>query len=234
MKDQLDKEEIGYLFQFVQRKYVRWVDVQFEIVDHLASAIEDQMKTDPNLTFDNALNRVYSKFPITGFAQMVIEKERALNRFWIKKLLGFMIQYLKFPRIILTAGLTYILYTILNTGGQIGIWSVYGFMMLMTIGKMIYIHANLYPDKNLYDKYLVTNTYLGFANVYDVGAIITPLYIFDDFTFTTAMSNTSIWILAVYCALVTLWSYAEVTAFPEMLRKELHQKYQHLGIVIPA
>ncbi|MFZ1455121.1 MAG: hypothetical protein WAT46_03705 [Saprospiraceae bacterium] len=48
MEKQLTMEQIETLFSFVKSKYVRYIDVQYELVDHLASAIEDEMQRIPN------------------------------------------------------------------------------------------------------------------------------------------------------------------------------------------
>jgi len=83
MTRQLTPIEIEKLFAFVRSKYVRWVDLQYEIVDHLATAIEDTITEDPTISFDRALQQVYSSFPITGFTNLVAAKQKALHRYWI-------------------------------------------------------------------------------------------------------------------------------------------------------
>ena len=60
----LSKSQIDHLFEFTRKKYVRYDDVRFEIVDHLASDIENQMSEDSELSFESALKRTYSKFPL--------------------------------------------------------------------------------------------------------------------------------------------------------------------------
>ncbi len=76
----LSKEQIQQLFIFTEKKFVRWYDLQVELVDHLAEKIEAQMVQDPKLSFDRALGNVYAGFGIFGFAQIVREKEEALRK----------------------------------------------------------------------------------------------------------------------------------------------------------
>ena len=102
MKHQLKQEEIGQLFSFVQSKNVPYRDVQFEIVDHLASAIEDYKEEQPEWSFDRCLKEIYNKFPITGFAIVQLEKEKALKKYWRKKMIPYIQEYFKLPKIILT------------------------------------------------------------------------------------------------------------------------------------
>ena len=77
---ELTPTQIEYLFTFMRRKYVRYYDVQIELVDHFASAIEERWKTEPNLSFEKAVEKVYSGFPITGFNNLMNEKTQVLQQ----------------------------------------------------------------------------------------------------------------------------------------------------------
>jgi hypothetical protein len=100
---ELSKEQIDQLFKFTEKKYVRWYDLQVEIVDHLATKIEELITKEPALSFESALQRVYTGFGIFGFAMIVREKERALEistrRIWWKAV-G---QFFTWPKIAFTA-----------------------------------------------------------------------------------------------------------------------------------
>ena len=76
----LSKEQIQQLFIFTEKKFVRWYDLQVELVDHLANKIEAEMAADKALSFERALGNVYASFGIFGFAKIVSEKQEALRR----------------------------------------------------------------------------------------------------------------------------------------------------------
>jgi hypothetical protein len=82
----LNNEQIETLFHFTKKKFVHFYDLQVELVDHLASSIEEEMKIDPALSFEHALQKVYNRFGIFGFAKVVQEKQSALvkhnRRIW--------------------------------------------------------------------------------------------------------------------------------------------------------
>jgi hypothetical protein len=59
MSKQLSTEEVQHLFRFTEKKLVRWYDLQIELVDHLASRIEEEQQIDPDLGFEAALEKVY-------------------------------------------------------------------------------------------------------------------------------------------------------------------------------
>ena len=80
MTPQLSKNDIELLYQFLRKKYVRYKDVQFGLVDHLASCIEEQQQLFPGLSFQQALDKVYAEFPVTEFAKLIEAKSKALTK----------------------------------------------------------------------------------------------------------------------------------------------------------
>jgi hypothetical protein len=72
--------QIETLFAFMEKKSVRYYDLQVELVDHLASSIEAQMEKNGTLTFDNALQKVYNDFVKSDFAHVVKEKQIILEQ----------------------------------------------------------------------------------------------------------------------------------------------------------
>ncbi len=76
----LTEQQIEELFTFTRKKYVHYYDLQQELVDHLACSIEEEMASDQRLSFENALQKVYSRFGIFGFAKVVQEKSAALHK----------------------------------------------------------------------------------------------------------------------------------------------------------
>lgn len=83
----LQTEETEDLYTFLRSKYVSYTDVQCEIVDHLGCAIEELWETRPDLDFKEALSLVYSRFPVTGFSEILKEKEKYNSELW-SKLMG--------------------------------------------------------------------------------------------------------------------------------------------------
>lgn len=69
----LTKAQIEELYAFTRKKYVEHYDVQTELVDHLATSIEEKMSTS-NINFETALQQVYAQFGIFGFSELVEKK----------------------------------------------------------------------------------------------------------------------------------------------------------------
>jgi len=232
MKEQLSEKEIDRLFKFVRSKYVHYVDVQYEIVDHLASAIEEKQADNPSLSFNRALEEVYGKFPITGFVHFVAEKQSALCKFWWKKFLSFMLSYLKLPKVIISGFLVYFFQLILSNSFVITPKQVYYFLVVISFCCIAWrFFYGFEFKKELRDKYLVTGTYLSFYSGVFACYIYFPLNMAVNNGYETVIFSTlTSWIMAVYITVALLWVHASTFVFPKMLSQELDEKYGHLNI----
>jgi hypothetical protein len=76
----LTQEQIDQLYIFTRQHYVEYFDVQSELVDHLANAIETEWQENPKLSFDEALNKEFKKFGVFGFEDVVEQKQKQLTR----------------------------------------------------------------------------------------------------------------------------------------------------------
>ena len=109
----LTDQQIEQLFAFTRRKYVRYYDLQVELVDHLATSIEEEMDANPQLGFEHALQKVYNRFGIFGFAKVVQERESSLLKYNRKIWWDIFKSFFTIPRITLT-GVVYFT-TVLST-----------------------------------------------------------------------------------------------------------------------
>ena len=110
----LTSQQIDHLFTFTRQHYVEWYDLQSELVDHIANAIETQWQENPNRSFDEALQLEFKKFGVFGFMDVVEKRQAVLG----KKYNGLVWQHFKdffgIPKIILTIAMTLVLYSILK------------------------------------------------------------------------------------------------------------------------
>ncbi len=95
----LTEEQTQQLFNFVRSKYVRYYDLQVELVDHLASSIEEKMDRYPQIEFDQALKEVYASFGIFGFSKIVTKKENAIYRQSVRLWYREFLHWFKWPKI---------------------------------------------------------------------------------------------------------------------------------------
>src|SRR5690606_27786205 len=109
----LNKEQIEHLFVFTRQHYVEYHDLQTELVDHLANGIEQQWQTNPNISFDEALNNEFKKFGIFGFQDVIEKRSYALGKKYMKIIWTHFKAFFKVPRIILTLFFIFITYQLL-------------------------------------------------------------------------------------------------------------------------
>lgn len=107
----LTEDEVDRLFAFCTRHYVPEYDLQVELVDHLASGIEEQWAENPDLPFPVALNKTFDGFGIFGFSKIKSQKEKELRRKYRKLFWKYTLEFYKLPKILLTIALTTVLFT---------------------------------------------------------------------------------------------------------------------------
>jgi hypothetical protein len=109
MNKQLTEAQIESLHEFCAKHYVPYYDVQVELVDHLASTIENRWENEPNIGFEQALNDVYSAFGIYGFSKIKQMKEKELKRKYFKLRNRYIREFFWMPKILLTIAITAVL-----------------------------------------------------------------------------------------------------------------------------
>ncbi len=111
----LTPDQIEELHEFCYFQSVIHYDTQVELVDHLASAIENLWETNPTLSFQNALYQVSAQFGNhAGFVIIRQEKEKMLRKKYRRLLWKFVADYYKFPKIMVTMSLFLGIYTALR------------------------------------------------------------------------------------------------------------------------
>lgn len=122
----ITKEQTAKLFDFVRAKHVRYYDLQVELVDHLASGIEEKMASDPQVSFDDALQWVYRSFGIFGFGKIVMEKEAAVSRQSIRLWYNEFLHWFKWPKLLVTLLLFFVVWrlcTLIPVSYPIVMWA---------------------------------------------------------------------------------------------------------------
>jgi hypothetical protein len=115
MRKQLTQPEIDQLFSFCEKHYVPYYDVQVELVDHLASAIENNWEKTPELSFEKALNDTFKEFGILGFSKIRMTRANELQKKYERMLWQYVGQFYKLPKIILTLALSFMLFLLFRS-----------------------------------------------------------------------------------------------------------------------
>ena len=63
----LSQAQLSAIKSFISKRGITYLDVQMEILDHVASAVEEKMNSSVTLSFDEALKQTHASFGIFGF-----------------------------------------------------------------------------------------------------------------------------------------------------------------------
>lgn len=137
MERTLTKEEIAELFSYCERRGVIYHDVQIELVDHLASLIEEHWKEQADDPYKYALYKAFKKFGPNGFMQVKEQKQKALNRKYRRILWNYLLEFYRWPKMLLTLVLSLGVFTLLQYVNQIH-WLFVGYMVVIVTGAAIY------------------------------------------------------------------------------------------------
>lgn len=121
----ISPSQIERLYQFTRAHFVEFYDVQTELVDHLANAIESHWEENPNDDFEMVLQQEFKKFGVFGFSDVVESRTKALNKKYNKLFLRTIANFFKVPRILLILLLVFIVYQLLSLSDGIVSYFIY-------------------------------------------------------------------------------------------------------------
>lgn len=143
MSKQLTPQQIEYLHSFCDKHYVPYYDLQVELVDHLATAIECRWEEEPDIGFEQALNETYREFGVTGFSRVRIAREKELLKKYRRMLWQYVGQFFKLPKIILTIAMSALLFLIFRSTEKDSIIVVF-FIVIVALFEITYF-VYIYP-----------------------------------------------------------------------------------------
>ena len=118
----LSLEQIEFLFTFCRKHFVYYYDVQIELVDHLANAVEEEIKADPKISFEKALEKVHQSFGVMGFAPLVTEKQKMAEKQSRKLFWMLFKEQFKWPKVITFFVLSAIMFYIFSAQAFLMKW----------------------------------------------------------------------------------------------------------------
>lgn len=114
MQKKLTAAQIDKLYDFTEKNGVAYYDLQSELADHLAHAIEEQWAHGQNIKFKDALNASFNSFGPGGFEEVVTQRKKALGKRYEKLMKLYMLQFFTFPHIILTLAIAFGIYKLME------------------------------------------------------------------------------------------------------------------------
>jgi hypothetical protein len=179
----LTPQQIDQLYLFTRQHYVEWYDLQSELVDHLANAIETQWQENPKLSFDEALNIEFKKFGIFGFMDIVGKRQLVLRKKYNKLVWHHFKDFFTIPKIIGTASAIGILFIALQKFPFVGIAIVILYLLLSVV---FWIASILMSRKNKKQSQLLGKKWLFKDIIYGYGSFGEFSYLPMQFSFHIA------------------------------------------------
>lgn len=165
----LTSEQIEKLFELCELHNVHYYDVQIELVDHIASAVEALWETNPELSFEDAVFQVGEQFGIepfshssynsilpsitglhfsgeSGFEAIKDAKEKELRMKYDRLQRKYIGEFFKLPKIILTLAITFALFYVfkLSNNDIVLSYCIQGFCIFSFAVYLIFIYPKKY------------------------------------------------------------------------------------------
>lgn len=145
MSKKLTDQEVEKLFAFTRKHYVRYYDLQVELVDHLAEGIEQHWIEKEDLSFEDALNAQFRKFGIHGFSHLVRDKKKALQRKYRRIQWQLIGEFYTLPKVFMTLAITLLIFT----GFQLSLNNNYFVFVLLGVYAITFLVYYFWHYKKL-------------------------------------------------------------------------------------
>ena len=224
-KAQLTDSQVEELFAYTERMHIKYKDVQFEIVDHMASGVEDTMSANKELTFSKALYDYAGILPMRFFNDLIEEKEKTLTSYWNRKFGKYLLGFLNIPRIIASIILFSALYALLPNINFSAFNLLIIFLIFLVI-EAIWLYGNK-DIVNLDENYLVMKTFKNAVLSMAFGLFMMPFCLILLEVDKVINLPWGYGLLSLAFTSLILFSYSVKYVFPKMLKAEIAAKYAH-------
>lgn len=230
MNRKITPEENNDLFRFVHKHYVYHYDLQIELVDHLASAIEEQWEENADISFNEGLKNTFKKFGIYGFSKIKEQKQKELVKKYNRILWKYILEFFSWPKIMMTAAFTLVLATIFKVVNN-DIWVLIPIFVSLTIFILFYYFL-IFPKKFKLDKVngkkflLLEQLKRGQQVVFLAMQLgIQSPNICRVFDFQTLQNNTGIFGVSLFIVLITIMLVGEMFFVPSKIKEHFSEQF---------
>ena len=208
----LSPSQIDTLKKLISYKGYPEIDLQYEILDHVACKVEVLLEEKPDISLDDAFRKVHSEFGIFGFSDLAESYtksiEKRYRRFFWEEFVEFFTSY----RIIYPAGIGFILYWLsINSklfGEQLSL-PIWGgiFFLIGLLGIIVHYRKiskklkNYVAFKSSLNAFVILNTLLQF-NIYGLRYLENPNY---SLAFTFQSFATYIMLTIVFLSFISVF-----------------------------
>lgn len=225
----LTTQQIDHLHQFTRQHYVEFYDLQTELVDHLANAIEEQWRENPKISFEEALQIEFKKFGVFGFMDVVEKRQAAMNKKYNKIVWNHFKTFFKLPQIIGTLLAIGVLFLSLKGSSQAAvIVSIFAIAIMVSfwIAVSFSVRKKNKIAKAEGKKWLFNEIIFGYSSI--VGLSYLPLQLLIHFE--NNYSEIMLLIMCVVLVFMVLLEYIILILIPSKAEEYLHQTYPEYSL----
>lgn len=167
----LSQDELQTIVSFIQKRGFTYIDVQTEVLDHVACRVEDMISEDPELNLDAAIQKTHSEFGIFGFSTVedgvISGLTKKYNRLFWRTFISFLSP--RYIFLVLFAG--YFLYKVLAIVDSKTCMYVLALGSVMT--TLGYLYKSYRPEYNQYLAYRLSTAYfIGLGSMFSLMILI--------------------------------------------------------------
>ncbi|WBL25649.1 hypothetical protein [Zunongwangia sp. HGR-M22] len=226
----VNQNQTDRLYRFTSEHLVEYYDVQTELVDHLASAIEEKWSQNPSFEFEEMLQQEFKKFGVFGFLEVVEARQKAMTKTYWNLVLNEALTFLKLPKVLLIIGVVSFIFWSLTKleFGKIIIASIVLLEMILLFYQLIKLNGEKKKRAKRNEKiYLLEEMIL---NVGQIAAIsFFPGYLLIHFDKIVPVDIGSI-IMAILITLSFVIHYIAVVVLPSRKEEILIEIYPELKL----
>lgn len=227
----LTSEQIERLYQFTRQHYVEWYDLQTELVDHLANAIEQQWQENPKISFEDALQMEFKKFGVFGFMDVVEKRQAALNKKYNKIVWQHFKNFFSIPKIIITLSSIGSLFLILKNfkyAELIATSLILGVVITFWIGLLVQKRKSKRQTKESGKKWLFKEIIFGYGTFAGLSSFPLQLIINIDFENIGFLKVLIISSITVFLYLIEYIMLFEIPSKAEEYLEETYPEYKYV------
>ena len=235
MNRTITSEETEKLFEFCRQHFVYHYDLQVELVDHIASSIEDQWKENPEIPFNTALLNTFKKFGISGFSKIKVQKQKELARKYNRLLWKYFLEFYRWPKILMTLAGTLVLFTLLRMVNNIA-WVIVPYFALLVIACLFYFY--FVAPKKLKIPTVSGKTFmlLEYVNQIQMTVVLfsqTPIYAFNISRYLHIHSINQPWVLLLisfFIVCLNIILYGQFFFVPEKIKEHFREQFPEFAL----
>lgn len=207
----LTDHQIIQIEKLCEKEGVFYYDIKLELVDHISLSVEEQMKQQPSLSFDDALQHVACSMGVYQFKNIIKEKERQArkqvrNLEWKFFLEYFTTYKISYPFLYLLLAL--LPYLFFNADAKTNIRYNMILLFASAIFSVIYILRNFKKPKIKLLSLSPHNRFFWFAILLNASNLI-------KYTYNEKMENatSAVIISAILTTVVAIWAHASFRSY---------------------